>query len=291
VLVSQGFKCFDLKLGSDMLWSLPNFASGAERASSSGMPILFPFPGRIPGTRFTWKGQTYDLEPGDKFGNAIHGFCHTRAWRIIDQQPDSVTGEFHAAADDPALLARWPSDFRIRAKYRLTAGLLSCEFHIDNPGTTPLPFGLGVHPYFRVPLAASSQAEDCVVRLPVTQHWQLRDMLPTGEKNAWPQAKAYAAGMRFGDLALDDVFAGLTFAGDECRAEIADPGGRTLTIAWDRAFRECVVYTPPHREAICIEPYTCVPGALTLAERGIDAGLQILAPGESFSARMKISVT
>jgi len=51
-----------------------------------------------------------------------------------------------------------------------------------------------------------------------------------------------------------------------------------------------VVYTPPHREAICIEPYTCVPGAFNLNERGIAAGLRMVAPGDSFRAVAEISV-
>ena len=36
-------------------------------------------------------------------------------------------------------------------------------------------------------------------------------------------------------------------------------------------------------EAICIEPYTAVPDAYSLSERGINAGLRILEPGETFT--------
>ena len=64
-----------------------------------------------------------------------------------------------------------------------------------------------------------------------------------------------------------------------------------MPASFDRAFRECVVYTPPHREAICIEPYTCVAGAFSLAEPGIDAGIRIVPPGGSFHARVEIELT
>jgi aldose 1-epimerase len=63
-----------------------------------------------------------------------------------------------------------------------------------------------------------------------------------------------------------------------------------MTQRFDGVFRECVVYTPPHREAICIEPYTCVPGALELDRRGIAAGLRMVPPGDSFRAVVEISV-
>ena len=53
-------------------------------------------------------------------------------------------------------------------------------------------------------------------------------------------------------------------------------------------FRECVVYTPPHRQAICIEPYSCLPGAFHLVDRQVDTGIRILEPGETKSATMTI---
>ena len=82
------------------------------------------------------------------------------------------------------------------------------------------------------------------------------------------------------------------FADDWCAASIHDPAsGCTVTQRWDDAFRECVVYTPPHREAICIEPLTCVPSCFELTARGIDAGLRVVPPGGSFAARVEIGVS
>jgi aldose 1-epimerase len=51
-----------------------------------------------------------------------------------------------------------------------------------------------------------------------------------------------------------------------------------------------VIYNPPHREAICIEPYTCVPDMIRLQAKEIDAGMQLLPAGEAFSAEIRISV-
>ena len=61
-----------------------------------------------------------------------------------------------------------------------------------------------------------------------------------------------------------------------------------MSIQFDECFRECVVYNPPHREAICIEPYTCAPDAFHLMARGIDTGLRVLEPGAAFRARIEI---
>ena len=296
ILVSQGFNCFRFSANVrgrpvEVIYAPPDFAEGTGRPSRGGIPLLFPFPGRIPGTRFRWEGHDYPLEPGDALGNAIHGFALSRPWRLIESEAARVAGQFHARRDDPSLTSRWPADFQITATYQLAGNLLAGHFLFENPSDTPLPCGFGAHPYFRVPIGGPG-GDDCVVKLPVSARWELRDMLPTGRMLALPNEAAFAAGQRFGQMQFDDVFTGLAFGGGWCSASIFDPSsGCTVTQRFDGAFRECVVYTPPHRQAICIEPYTCVPGAFALEERGIDAGLRIVPPGGSFAARVEINVT
>ena len=96
ILVSLGFNCFSwrpvLQDGSrEMLWAHQDFASGNERPSGSGIPLLFPFPGRIGKARFIFGGREYFLEPGDRFGNAIHGFVYNRPWRVVQQSVNRVS--------------------------------------------------------------------------------------------------------------------------------------------------------------------------------------------------------
>jgi aldose 1-epimerase len=290
---TQGFNCFRLAVPHgdklvEVLYAHPEFAAGRQRPSGSGIPTLFPYPGRLPGMTFSWQGRDYPQEAGDPHGNAIHGFVLRRPWRVLEQSATRVVGEFHAWRDDPSLRERWPADFRIQAEYALHASSLALRYTIDNPDSQPLPCGFGIHPYFHVPLGGA-QAAECIVRLPVSSRWELADMLPTGSRIELEDAAAYQSGQAFGGLKLDDVFSGIPFRGEDAHASIADPGsGRTMWLAFDRQFRECVVYTPPHREAICIEPLTCAPAAAWLGEQGIDAGWRLLAPGESFTAAVEI---
>jgi aldose 1-epimerase len=53
-------------------------------------------------------------------------------------------------------------------------------------------------------------------------------------------------------------------------------------------FRELVVFTPPHRQAFCVEPYTCTTDAINLQTRGVDAGWLTLAPGTRFEAVVEL---
>jgi aldose 1-epimerase len=272
------------------LWSAADFAAGTARPSGSGIPLLFPFPGRLHGTVLRWDSRQFVLQEGDGRGNAIHGFVLNRPWRVVEQGEHRVVGEFHASRDDRSLLTAWPADFRIRVSYELLAETLSSVIQVDNPDTRPLPCGLGTHPYFRVPLGGPS-GDNCIVKLPVSEQWELRDMVTTGVRSRVANANFLQQGQQFRDLQFDNVFTGLVTDGDWVRSTIHDPTSRvTVQQSFDRTFRECVVYTPGHREAICIEPYTCAPGCFELASRGIDAGLLVLQPGQSLTARVAIAV-
>ena len=228
VLVGLGFNCFRFQVPRgtqrvDVLWSEPQFAEGTRRASGSGIPLLFPFPGRIAGTVFRWQGRDYPLVAGDGRGNAIHGFVLDRPWRVIAQEIDRASGQFQASVDDPQLLERWPADFRITATYRVRGKSLISQFLVENPDDRPLPCGFGTHPYFRIPLGGP-KAADCLVKLPVSARWELTGLLPTGMRLAIDGSGGYHQGQRFESLTLDDVFSGLQFEGDWCTASARRPG-------------------------------------------------------------------
>lgn len=291
-----GFNCFSFQAIHDgqpteIFWSAPDFESGSQRASGSGNPILFPFAGRITGGKFEFEGRSFQLEAGDGRGNAIHGFVISRPWRVTDQSESSVTAEFQASVDAPELLKLWPADFHIRGTYELAGNTLHNRFVIRNPGQSRLPFGLGTHPYFRLPLGTKGSADECVVTVPIRESWELVDLLPTGKKLHSEIHDKVAAGIPFGETKFDDVFTGLQPAGGQVTAWIHDAAnGRALRVLFDDSFRECVVYNPPHRQAICIEPYTCVPDAFLLSARGQETGLRVLDPGEEFSAAIAITL-
>ena len=242
IAVDLGFNCFRFTARRsaaseevEVLYAHPEFASGSQRPSGSGIPILFPFPGRIPGTTFRWEGKTYELEPGDKLGNAIHGFAMRRPWKVVEQTATRVTGQFHAWRDDASLKSRWPADFVISATYELRGNRLDGTYRIENPCNVPLPFGFGTHPYFRVPLGGPSAA-DCIVWLPVTSRWVLKDMLPTGKRRELKEADGFESGRRLGELTLDDVFTGLIDNAGQCEASIDDPGGLSVAKRRRRLF-------------------------------------------------------
>jgi aldose 1-epimerase len=298
ILVGLGFNCFSFQVPTDLqpvevLYAPPDFASGTVRPSHGGIPLLFPFAGRLAGSEITFRGATYSIgDLDDHMGNAIHGYVLNRPWQVVEAGPRRVVGQFHAATLAPGLLKKWPANFRLTVAYEVSGRSLVCDITIDNPDDKPLPMGLGTHPYFRLPLGLSGQAAECRIRVPAREIWPRGEMLPTGEHVPLAPGDAIARGVRFAETELDDVYGGLEFRDGVCSTSIEDPAsGRTMTQTFDEFFRACVVFNPPHRQAICIEPYSCIPNAYALAERGIDAGLRVLAPGESVATRFTISLS
>lgn len=298
VLASVGFNCFSWRPvfadgPREMLWADPSFAAGDKRPSSGGIPLLFPFPGRIGGAAYRFEGREYRLEPSDAFGNAIHGFVFNRPWRVVEQQEGRVVGEFQASKDDPAILDRWPADFRIRVSYEVRGPELLSEIRYENTGDGPLPCGFATHAYFRLPLVEGGSVADTIVTAPVEAFWELERMTPTGRVLSVAESQQLANGLRLDDHQFDTVFTKLRPDPDGfVRTRLQDPGsGRALTQTFDDAFTQCVVYTPGHREAICLEPYTCVPDAIRLSAEGHETGLQVLQPGEQREAIVRLQVS
>jgi aldose 1-epimerase len=293
-----GFNCFRWRVRRgerelDLLYADPTFFLGG-RPTGSGTPILFPFPNRIRDGRFTWDGKDYQIPRNDRAHvNAIHGFAFDRPWRVVDRGADAdgawVTGEFHGSVDAPDHAADWPADYRIRVTCRLSAARLQIRAEVSNPDTRPLPFGLGYHPYFRVPLVPNSSAAECTVQSHARQVWELQDLLPTGERRPPDPRIDLAAPRPFEGLRLDDVFTGVEAApavGDlRLLGILRQPShGVEMRLLASPAFRELVLFTPGHRQAVCLELYTCPTDAVNLQQRGIDAGWRVLQPGETWSA-------
>lgn len=290
-----GFNCYHFTVHHEgkffsLIDAEENFPQPDSRPSGHGIPLLFPFPNRIRGDQFEWDGKTWQLPldqvPFNKT-NAIHGFCLDRPWRVIKQSGNRVSAEFQLSVDAPERREFWPADFLIRCTYTLRDASLSLDVEIENPDTVPLPWGFGTHAYFRLPLSNDSKVTDCLFQAPVDAQWKLTECLPTGETQPLTgPLKDLPEGIRMRDVSLDDAFR-LTPGSDHC--EIMDEAaGYQIAQSFSPEFTQMIIFTPPGRDAVCLEPYTCLTDAVNLTE--IDTGWQVLAPGESQTLNVTIAL-
>jgi aldose 1-epimerase len=121
--------------------------------------------------------------------------------------------------------------------------------------------------------------------------WELAENLPTGTRRPLDAARTLRAPRPYPDLTLDELLTGLPPAAGGLRplgtVRQADQGVALQVLA-SPAFRDVVVFTPPHRHAVCLEPYTCATDAINLQSRGVDAGWRVLGPGQTWSGAVEL---
>lgn len=288
-----GFNCYHWQVpcqgkAVSLLYADPGLF-GDGKPTRSGIPVLFPFPNRIRDGRFSWAGSSFQLPLNDPAGkNAIHGFACRSAWRVVGQGADSesawVTGAWRCSIDEPDCRALWPADQEMELTVRLGAGSLRLEAEVRNPDRVPLPFGLGYHPYFTPPAQP-----DGTVYVPARSFWELDESLPTGAKRPVTGDCDLNQPRCFDAFHLDDVLTDLPTQASQARA-ILKGAGVELRLFWSEDFRDAVVFTPPHRHAFCVEPYTCATDAINLQAQGVDAGWRELPPGGTWSAWVEMRV-
>jgi aldose 1-epimerase len=123
----------------------------------------------------------------------------------------------------------------------------------------------------------------------VSDDWDLVGLRPTGRHADTDASTRLRRGIQFDETQLDNVFGGLQFNDGRCAASIFDPHvNRRLTLTFGSENRFCVVFNPPHHEAICIEPYTTLPDPFTLRAQGIEPYQNLLPPGEQWRTRFEL---
>ncbi len=270
----------------------PTLADLRRQPDEFGMPILFPWPGRIGQGRFTFHDRAYALRERNAEGDASHGFVLNRPWQVIASGPSAqggavLVGRFESHSH-PELAAQYPAAFRLDVTFRLRAWTLTVEARTENVGREPLPVGYGLHPYLRAPLDHTISAGGCIIAVPASRRWDLKGGVPTGR--LLPLEEDLAAGVGLEGRQFDDVYTGLLLSRGYSRCVLGDTRERlAVVVEADRQFKEWVVYTPP-RPAVCLEPWTCLPNALNLQDSGLDTGLVELNPGGARSWVVRIAV-
>jgi aldose 1-epimerase len=266
-----------------------------RRGFPFGTPILFPYPGRVRDGRFSFGGQQHQLDVAPRMGHAIHGLVMGLPWKVEEAgatpQGARVVASL-ASADHPEVERQWPFPFRISIGFTLSGGTVLLEAEATNVGEAPMPLGFGIHPWFRLPLVESGARERCLLRVPARRLWEVEpDILPTGQVLDLLPGRDFRTLRPLGEATFDDTFTDVMLEDGQSECLYRDPAaGAEIAVRADAGFREMIVYAPPHLPAICLEPYTCVPDALNLQPRGLDAGLIVLEPGATWLGKIWIAI-
>ncbi len=235
---------------------------------------MLPWSNRISGGGFTHDGRFHPTWPNRADEPyPIHGDGWLQSWALTQPAADTLVMAIESHRFDGG-----PYDYAATQTFRLVEGGLDQTVSVRHLGDAPMPYGLGVHPWFpRTRITA-----------PVQGVWLSgADPLPIGHSTDFPSSWNLNEGIDANGSLIDNGYTG--WGGNACiRWPERD---LQLTLAMPNFARDggpaqhyCLVYRPPQGPAFCFEPIT----------RPIDAfhlpgtpGLRTLGTGESLSLEMQ----
>lgn len=256
--------------GTEYLWQ------GDERWWPRRSPVLFPTVGCLPNDEATSAAGPVHLKR--------HGLARIYEHEVVEAGEDHVRYQLESS---PETLAAFPFDFRLNMTYALADGRLEQRFEVTNTGERDLPFQLGGHPAFSVPVAGTDEAyEDYELRF--AEPW---DAVSPGIGGAglydWDTMLTVFEGTDVLPVTHELFEKYLTVT-------LMDVPGRTITLAGTKSGHGLQVDFPGfdylglwsaegRAPFVAIEPWCGCASAATGSRTFEDKrGLQVIAPGETF---------
>ncbi|GBH29254.1 aldose 1-epimerase [Sphingobium xenophagum] len=97
-----------------------------------------------------WQGKLWPMP--------IHGFAKNGAWSVVT--PPKGASVTIALRDTPESRALFPFPFRLSITYALRGERISVTHQVTNPGDVAMPFSIGNHITFALPLGGQGDAAD-----------------------------------------------------------------------------------------------------------------------------------
>lgn len=139
-----GAQMLNLRSGNtEYLWQ------GDPKYWADRAPLLFPFIGRLNNNTYRLGKTVYPM--------SIHGFAASSDFALVEKSEDCLVMEL---TDSPETRKQYPFSFALITIYRLIGSRLEITYRVENRSTVTMPFGIGGHPGFNVPLGDGECFED-----------------------------------------------------------------------------------------------------------------------------------
>ena len=214
---------------------------------------LFPWANRVRDGKYAFQGVHYQLPINETpLNNAIHGLVAFEQFEVIqaetNEQEAILTIKYAYEGEEK----NYPFPFNLEIKHTFSSddGLVM-TYTIRNTGKTNMPMVLGWHPYFKID---DENADDWQISIP-TKHKYLSDeqMIPKAQEAV--DLKEMTA---IEDSRLDNVFRVESVI--RSTIQLFSPTKKMTLNVWQDAqkgqFQYSVIYIPPTRDRIAIEPMT-----------------------------------
>lgn len=261
----------------------PPTPQSLQEDTKSASELLFPFASRIPDGQYTFLGKTYQLHKNETGGrNAIHGLVRKHPFKLEEQivQPDSASIKLSFHLDSAE---GYPFEVKFFVTYQLHAdGRFIVSYNAVNEGHEPCPVMFGWHPYF---MLGNEDVDAWKIDIPSERIVTFNDnMIPNGTA-PFNQHLPFLLHKH----ELDNCFIIDNSTGTVATKLISENQHVTLNIQQETGegkFNYLVLYTPPTRDCIAIEPLTGNVDAFNNGE-----GLNILAKGHAINGTITVHLS
>lgn len=234
---------------------------------------LVPYSNRIANARFSWAGKHHRLQKN--FGNhphCIHGFGWQRSWHLtqIDKQSALVQLEHEADHD-------WPWNCGVTQRIHLNDNSVSIEITLTNHDTTPMPAGLGWHPYFL-------KTQQMTLQFNAHSFWLMDEVCLPSRAVDLPGHADFSQARLIGNPELDNCYEGWTG-----KAVIDIPEKKVRICMLSPKSQYLVVFTPEDKNFVAIEPVTHLNNAIHFSNPE-SKGIHSLSPNEQIVLGIKLVI-
>lgn len=239
------------RCGTEYLWQ------GDSKYWGDRAPILFPFIARLTNNSYTLNGKLYPM--------TIHGFANASEFSVAEQGADKLVLELRS---DEKTLVHYPIDFIFQVIFRLNDDTLETTYHVENKSGVTMPFGIGGHPGFRVPVGESEQFEDYYLEFSQKCQPDRVGFTPAvylnGHDEAYPLEEGKRISLRH-DLFDEDAIILKNMAREvSMRSKVSN---HSVTVSYPQ-MPYLGIWHWPHTDApyVCIEPWSSLPSRQDVVE-------------------------
>lgn len=263
---------YDLKNDLEYIWN------GDKKIWNERSPLLFPVVGMQKDGYYEYGGRQFSMP--------MHGFAKLCSFSPAGAGRDYIS---YLLSASEVTLRHYPFNFELLVTYSLKISSLSIQFKIKNLSGKLMPFSLGAHPAFRVPIAGSDPYTDYFLefeQMETASRFPLRERLLSGPVPYLKAQKTLAlTPVLFNDGAL--IFKDLKSRRIELKSKNSSHGVRVDF----KDFSYLGLWAFPNAPYICIEPWNGIASSQTSSHDIFQKeGIQLLPPNESISYEYSITV-
>ncbi|CCO50348.1 conserved hypothetical protein [Vibrio nigripulchritudo SOn1] len=253
----------------------PDAISGKINPLKCGSFPLIPFGNRVEKNVFSFQGRCYQLNPNTNWDrHYVHGDGWLNQWKVVSHSEHQLCMDFV-----------WDSDvyiYHARQRFEVSKGEFVITLELKNTGQTPMPFGIGHHPFFLL-------TPDTTLHALAQSYWtEKHDYLP-GTLTNLPESQDYSRPKIIPTGWINNGFEGwnglarITWIDLEGVLDIKAQG-------FDRyfLFRSDKSFDPAYQDDFfCFEPMTHSANGQNIE----NSGLKVLAPNEAMTAKVSYQYT